>query len=66
MKDLFILFVVSLAASACAVAVTTGGVIDGPMAAWTSPGLLADGAQTLRHDGPSNGLDPCAGFSLLR
>jgi hypothetical protein len=66
MKDLFILFVVSVAASACAVAVTTGGVIDGPMAAWTSAGPLADGTQTIRDDGTSNGLDPCAGFSFLR
>jgi hypothetical protein len=66
MKDLFLLFVVSLAASACAVAVTTGGVIDGPVAAWTSPHLLGDGAQTLGHDGLSNGLERCAGFSFFR
>jgi hypothetical protein len=67
MKDLFILFVVSVAASACAVAVTTGGVIDGPMAAWSSAAPLADeAARTTPVDRSSSEPEPCAGFSFLR
>ena len=67
MKDLFILFIVSVAASACAVAVTTGGVIDGPTAAWTGPAPRADAtAQARPAERSSSEPEPCAGFSFLR
>ena len=67
MKDLFVLFVVSIAASACAVAVTTGGVIDGPMAAWTSAAPRADEAAPARPaDRSPSEPAPCPGFALLR
>ena len=60
MKDLFILFVVSVAASACAVAVTTGGVIDGP-----PPRPYSAAPTTPVERSPSEG-EPRAVSSLLR
>jgi hypothetical protein len=67
MKDLFLLFVVSLAASACAVAVTTGGVIDGPVAAWSAAWPAADEAAHARPaDRSPSEPEPCAGFAFAR
>ena len=67
MKDLFILFVVSIAASACAVAVTTGGVIDGPMAAWTGAATRADAAaHAMPAERSPSEREPCAAFVLPR